>query len=286
MGLSSRVPSTADTGGFVPEVWTNQVIDEMQKNLICWSSFKTELGSGFKKGDTFYFPKTTHVTATEIVIGTKATSTNPFNTSKGTLSVSNYYECPVDIDYMTAFQTQAAMDTFAAIEAAYGVALQIDTSVNTLFSSLGGYSTSAYGSDGQEFTDDIMHYLYETLLEADVPWDGNINLIGDPSMLIDLLKWDKIVAAQYGSIGSVSNGTIGKNVYGATVKITNNLTAATTGSYGVLAHKDAIAGVMQIKTPWKKEFEELHQTRYQAEALWGVAEYRDDFGVPFFTRKA
>lgn len=285
MGLSARVPSTADTAGFVPEVWTNEVIDEMKKELVCWSSFWTDDVEGFKKGDTFYFPKTTHVSATEVVIGTKANSTNPFNTSKGSLSISNYYEAPVDIDFMTKFQTQAAMDTYAAEEAAYAVALAIDTSVNTLFSSLGGYSTSAYGSDGQEFTDDIMHVLYETLLEADVPW-SNISLICDPSTLIDLMKWDKIIAAQYGSIGDVSKGTIGKNVYGAVVKVTNNLTAATTGAYGVLAHKNAIRGVMQMEPSWKEEFKTLHNTRYQAEALWGVAEYRDDFGIPFYTRKA
>lgn len=286
MGLSSRVPSTADTAGFVPEIFTNEVIDEMQNNLVCWNSFKTELGSGYKKGDTFYFPLTTHVTATEITIGTKASSLNPFNTSKQTLSIAYYWEAPVDIDYMTKFQSQSAMDTYAKQEAAYAMAKKIDTTINVLFSSLGGYSTSAYGADGQEFTDDIMHYLYETLLEADVPWDGNISLICDPSTLIDLLKWDKIIAQQYGSIGSVSNGTIGKNVYGATVKVTNNLTAASIGSYGVLAHKDAIIGVMQIQTPWKKEFEELHETRYQAEALWGCAEFRDGFGIPFYTRKA
>jgi len=53
-----------------------------------------------------------------------------------------------------------------------------------------------------------------------------------------------------------------------------------------MLHKRAIASVAQIQNAWVKEFEELHQRRYHSEALWGVVEVQDTFGVPFFTRKA
>jgi len=51
-------------------------------------------------------------------------------------------------------------------------------------------------------------------------------------------------------------------------------------------HKNAIASKVQIDKAWRKEFEELHETRIQAEALWGASEAQDTFGVPFFTRKS
>jgi hypothetical protein len=287
MGISARIPAGADTAGFVPEIYTQEVCDAVENELVCWPAFDTDWGSGLKKGDTFYFGVVNNVTATEVTIGNKAASLDNMTGTKITLSIANFWEAPIDIDTMTSGQSQVSMEKYAKQKGSYAIAKKIDTTINVLFSTLGGYSTSGYGSDGQEFTDDIMLYLYETLREADVPWDSDISLIGDPSTLIDLLKWDKIVATNYANnVGAVTNGKIGKNIYGATVRITNNLTATTTGAYGVLAHKEAIKGLMQLNAPWSKAFEELHNVRYQHEALWGVAEYRDAFGIPFFTRKS
>ena len=128
--------------------------------------------------------------------------------------------------------------------------------------------------------------MTETLNEADVPTD-NRSMIGDPSSLADMLKIDKLVSADYVRRGgNIENGIIGNSVYGFTFRMTNNLMAATNGNYGVLMHKNAIAAKVQIQKSWKKVFEELHNTRYQSEALWGASEHIDSFAVPFFTRKS
>jgi hypothetical protein len=286
MAISARVPAGADTAGFVPEIYTQEVCDAVENELVCWQAFDTSSGTGMKKGDTFFYGVINNVTATEVTIGNKANSLDHSTGTKITLSIDQFWEAPIDVDTMTSGQSQVSLETYAKKKGAYAIAKKIDTTVNALFYGLGGYTASGYGSDGQEFTDDIMLYLYETLRESDVPWDSDISLIADPSTLIDMLKWDKIVATNYANnVGSVTSGKIGKNVYGAMVRITNNLTAATTGAYGVLAHKDAIKGIMQLNAPWVKPFEELHEVRYQHEALWGVCEYRDTFGIPFYTRK-
>jgi len=287
MGLTARIPAGAATAGFIPVVYTQEVCDAVENELVCWGAFDTDWGKGMKKGDTFYFPVINNVTATEVTQGTKAASLDIATGTKITLSIDQFWEAPIDIGVMEDSQSPIDFAPYAKAKGAYAIAKKIDTVVNTLFYNLGGYTTTGYGADGQEFTDDIMLYLYETLRESDVPWDSNISLIGDPSMLIDLLKWDKIVATNYANnVGSVTSGVIGKNIYGATVRITNNLKAATTGSYGVLAHKEAIKGLMQINAPWVEVYKALHEVRYQHEALWGVCEYRDTFGIPFFTRKA
>jgi hypothetical protein len=257
----------------------------MKKNLVCWDAFDTSWEKELTKGATLDLPVTNHVTATEVVIGTKGSALDPFATAGKQITVAYYYEAPVDIGYMTKRQTQSDMESVAVGEAAYAIGVTMDTSVATLFSTLN--SSSVYGSDGQTLSDDILLAIKETLDEADVPMDSDRSLIIDPSGLVDILKIDKFVAAEYGKMADVSNGKVGRSpIYGCMVRVTNNLVAASTGAYAVMAHKKAIAGAAQIQKSWKKEFEELHETRYQSEALWGVGEVRDNFGVPFYTRKA
>jgi hypothetical protein len=288
MSLSARTPTTLDTNKFVPEIWSKTVEEAAKSNLVAWDAINTQWRSDLTKGDTLYISKTNTVTATEVEVGTKASALNPFNKTAVTLSIDQWYEAPVDIDDMSDFQSQVDLEKYAALEAAYAIKVKIDSTVCDLFSSLGSYSTSAYGSDGQTLSDDILIYLKETLDEADVPFSDR-SLIIDPSGLADILKIDKLVSADYvARQGAIENGVIGNSVYGCVVRVTNNLTAvsAGTGSYAAMLHKKALGGAAQIQRSWVERYPELHQTRFQAEALWGVTEVRDDFGVPFYTRLA
>jgi len=287
MALSDRTPTTADTNLFVPKLYCQRVIDAAKSELVAWDAISSEWRNDLVKGNILYIPKTNTVTASEVVVGTKGAALNPMNTTGVTLTINQWFQAPVDIDYMTLKQTQVDAEEIATTEAAYAIKVKMDSTVCALFSSLGGYSTSAYGTDGQTLTDDILLYLKETLDEANVPMvTADRSLICDPSALVDILKIDKLVAADYVKIGAVENGIIGNSVYGCVVRVTNNLTAASTGSYGVMLHKKAIASAAQIDTAWVKEYEDLHQRRYHSEALWGVVEAQDTFGIPFFTRKA
>jgi len=286
MALSARVPSGADTNKFIPKLYCNRIIDAAKSELVAWDAISSEWHNDLVKGDILYIPKTNVVAATEVVVGTKGTSLDPFATAAVTLTINNWYEAPVDIDYMTLRQTQADMEGGASKEAAYAIDKKIDSTVCALFSSLGGYTNAAYGTDGQTLSDDILIYLKETLDEADVPMvTADRSLICDPSALADMLKIDKLVAADYVKIGNVQNGIIGNSVYGCRVRVTNNLTATTTGAFGVMLHSRAIASAAQIDTAWVKEYEDLHLRRYHSEALWGVVEAQDTFGIPFYTRK-
>ena len=286
MALSTRVPSGADTNKFIPKLYCNRIIDAAKSELVAWDAISSEWRNDLVKGDILYIPKTNVVAATEVVVGTKGTSLDPFATAAVTLTINNWFEAPVDIDYMTLRQTQADMEGGASKEAAYAIDKKIDSTVCALFSSLGGYTNAAYGTDGQTLSDDILIYLKETLDEADVPMVlADRSLICDPSALADMLKIDKLVAADYVKIGNVQNGIIGNSVYGCRVRVTNNLTATTTGAFGVMLHSRAIASAAQIDTAWVKEYEDLHLRRYHSEALWGVVEAQDAFGIPFYTRK-
>lgn len=293
MALATRVPSNADTAGFLPEQWSAKIIDAMQNLLVCWDAFDTDQWrTDLKKGDKLYIPMTTHIAALEVVIGTigAAASVSKDITSGMTaksITIDQWYEAPVDVDEMTALQSQVDWAGEIQKEMAYAIAKNMDTYINTLFYSLGGYTTTGYGSDGQTLTDDLLLAIKEVLDEADVPQDGNRSLIIDPSALVDLLKIDKFISTQYATAGKIEKGVIGSSpIYGCTVRVTNNLKAATTGAYGVMAHKKAIGGISQMQDTWREEHKAYHITRYNQEVLYGAGELRDDFGVPFFTRKA
>jgi len=284
MALSARTPTTAKTYYYVPAVYSKRVEEAVKSNLVAWDSIDSTWETELVKGDTLYIAKSNTVEASVVVVGTKGTALNPLNTSGVTLSIDQWYQAPVDIDYMTIRQTHNNPEGIAVTEAKYAISVVMDTSVCTLFSTLGGYSTSGYGADGQTLDDNILLAMIEVLNAANVPTTDR-SLILDPSSLTDMLKIDKFIAAQYVSIGAVTNGVIGKSpIYGCTVKMTNNLVATTTGAYGCLLHKKAIAGAAQIMNSWTKEYEDLHQRRYHSEALWGVVELNEYWGVPFFTR--
>jgi hypothetical protein len=292
MSITARTPTTLDTNKFIPEIFANNLVDALHSKLVALDAIDHSWESNLSKGDTLYITKSNTVTATEVTVGSKASATNPFNTGAVTLSINQFWEAPVDLDTMSNRQTQVQLEAKALIEALYAVKKKVDSTVCDLFSSLGGYSSSAYGSDGQTCSDDILIYLMETLDEADVPDEsGDRSLMIDPSAMADLLKYDKFTQNIYvGNTDAVKNGKIGGNhpIYKCQIRQTNNLTAATTGNYACMLHKTALTGAIQI-TPantWMHWYKELHQVRFQSEALWGVVELNDERGIPFYTRKS
>lgn len=283
MSLSARTPSAADTAGFVPEVWSNLVLDAVHNQLVCWNAIDGRWTVGQKKGDTVNIGVLNTVTATEVVVGTKASSLDIATGSKKQLVMNQWYEAPVDIDTMTIAQSQIDWQSQAQKEGAYAIAKNMDTYVATLFSALAGGSVA--GSDGNTVDDELLLSLKQYLDEADVPMDNDRYLIIDPSALVDLLKIDKFIQAQYVTTGAVANGKIGTTpLYGCNVLVTNNLTAATTGAYGVMMHRRAIAGAAQIMDTYVLPYPDLHQVRYSTDVLFGAVEVRDTFGRAFYTR--
>ncbi len=139
--------------------------------------------------------------------------------------------------------------------------------------------------DGQTFTDDILIAMMEVLDEADVPKIGR-SLVGDPSTMADIYKIDKFVRLDFQNTQVVATGNIGQ-LYGIPVFISNNLTAASTGNYGVLIHTDAIGLVIQdgpTVEAWREH--KRHSDIINVSAMWGEDEVRDAFGIPFYTRKS
>lgn len=272
----------AITGKFIPEIFSQTVIQAVQSNLVVvdsvWHEFQDDLAFGYKVN----IPVTASVAATEVTPGTEPTPDDAIGSPKS-LTVDKWYQCTLEYSEMMDIQNRPDYLDAAANQAAYAVTAKMDTDLGGLFSTLA--NSVVQGSDGQILTDDIILALMQYLDEGDVP-EGDRVIICDPSSKVDLLKIDKFVRNDYVREPVVPTGKFGM-IYNMMVRITNNLTVASTGNYGVMMHRHALAFVAQrlprarrIPKPW--EF----VVKYTVDAIYGIAEVRDTFGKSFYTRSS
>ncbi|GAF71167.1 unnamed protein product, partial [marine sediment metagenome] len=139
---------------------------------------------------------------------------------------------------------------------------------------------------GSAVTDQVLIDCVEDLDEAGAPEPNRVWGF-DPSVKADLLKIDKFVRIDYFAGDTIPTGAFRKDVYGAPILITNNLTVKSTGNYGVYMHKDALAIIVQENMTVDRVEQPLkHQLTINTTALWGVGELREDWGLPVMTRLA
>ena len=265
---------------FVPSVYSKDVLMHTMSNLVCASAFTHRYENDLTIGSTCYIPVMTEGTATEVTPGTEAVSQDA-STTGASITIDQWWYHAAEISPLAKIEEKADYMANAAKSSAYVILKKIDTTVGALFSSL-TTASGAYGSDGQTFTDEIFRGLVQNLDEADVP-DERF-LIGDPSTKYDMLGIDKFVRGDYINGTPTSNGKFGV-LYNANVFITNNLTATTTGNYGVYSHPDAIAVAIQKNMSAKYHdlgWKFIHKVI--TDAAWGVSEIRDTFGQAFYTR--
>ena len=265
---------------FIPEIFSKDVLMHTMSSLVVANAFTHKYQNDLSKGTKVWIPVMTEITSTEVTPGTQPTAQDA-STTAASITVDQWYESTVDASPLARIEDTVGYLEEGAKAAAYAIDKKIDTQVGSLISALSG--SSVYGSDGQTFTDEIFRSLVEVLDTADVPSDGRF-LIGDPSTKYDMLGIDKFVRQDYINGAPTSNGQFGM-LYGAKVYITNNLTAATTGNYGVYAHPAAI-GVALQKNPNSKyhDLSWKFQHIIICDAAWGSAELRDTFGKAFYTR--
>ena len=250
--------------------------------LVVAESVNRSYEDDLQYGSVVNIPVFSEGATSEVTPGTEPTPVDGLGTP-ASLTVNKWFQQTHEISKMSKIQNYPDYFAAAAKSQAYAIAKKIDTDLGALFSALS--SSSVYGSDGQEMGDDILLAIIQGLDEADVPTDDRC-IIGDPSTWVDLLKIDKFVKSDYGAGKVVASGQMGQ-IYGMPFKKTNNLTAATTGNYGVIMHRDALGLVMQanpdakvIPMPWK------FKTNLTTDVIYGVGEIRDTFGKAFYTHKA
>lgn len=271
------------TGKFIPEKFSRDAVMHVKSALVIAKAVNTDYQRDLQYGSVVNIPVFTEGATSEVTPGTVPTPVDLVGTS-ASITVNRWRKIAAEISDMAKIQDFVGYFAGAAESLGYSIAKDVDTYLSTLFSTLA--SSSVYGSDGQTFTDTIFRALVETLDEADVPDDGNRSLIGDSSMKADILDVEKFISMDYVRTPIVPRGLIGQ-IYNVKVFNTNNLTAATTGNYGVLMHKNALGLVIQqnprsqpVRIP--QEF----RTLLILDVIYGAKEIRDVYGKSFYTRKS
>ena len=286
MAISARIPSTLEGDKFIPAIFSKNVLVALKSRLVVVPLVNHTYEAELVKGDTLYIPQTNTTTATEVTVGTEGVNDNVFNTASITLHINQWWERNVSIDTMSKRQSHVDLTRYAEDEIAYAISKKIDSTLCALFSTLN--ASTVRGTDGSAWTDVVMTAAVEEVDEEGIDEDNRV-WVGDPSVRADILGIDKFTKADYFASDAIPTGQFRKNIYGAPLYITNNLTAVSsgTGAYGVYMHRDALAiAISEAFKPVVVEKPLQHQIIVHGEALWGVVELRGLAGVPIYTRLA
>ena len=296
LGTNNVVQSTVNTAGFIPEVWSDEIIAAYKKNLVAANLFKKMSMKG-KKGDVMHFPSPARGSAAVKTASSQVTLIAESGTEK-TVTINQHYEYSRLIEDFAEVQALSSLRRFYTDDAGYALATRIDTSLIQLGrGAQGGAGTAAYdkaylagdGSTlyvdgtnvGTALTDAGLRRAIQRLDDQDVPMDGRF-LIVPPATRNTMMGLARFTEQAFvGDGGTIRNGQIG-DVYGVKVYVTTNADTATTTTTRValLAHPEAFVLVDQlgvrVQTQYKQEY---LGTLLTADTLYGVGELRDTSAV-------
>jgi N4-gp56 family major capsid protein len=288
--------AAVDTQGFVPEVWSDEIVAAYKKSLVAANLFKKMNFKG-KKGDKVYFPAPARGVATAKAVETLVTLQGASGTAIG-VNIDQHYEYSRLIEDLAEVQASSSMRRFYTDDAGYALATNIDTALIKLGRGaqggtagdadydgafLGGNGSTLYvdGSNlGTALTDEGFRRAIQRLDDADVPMDQRYFIIppATRNTMMGLARFtEQAFVGDSSGNNTIRNGQIG-DVYGVKVFVSTNADTATTNTtrIALLFHPEAAVLVEQlgirVQTQYKQEY---LSTLLTADTLYGVGELRD-----------
>jgi len=289
------IKSEADTAGFVPQIWQDEIIAAYKKNLVVANLIKKMNFKG-KKGDSVTFPAPGRGAASAKTVESAVTMQQMTGTGI-TVNIDKHYEYSRLIEDLAEVQALSSLRRFYTDDSGYALATQIDTDLLNNFSKaqagagnatwdkavIGGDGSTNYtsgSSNATAITDAGIRKIIQTLDDNDVPMDGR-SLVIPPVARNTMLGLARFTEQAFvGNGDSIRNGQIG-DVYGVKVYVSTNCPTATGGAriavmfhpeYGVLIEQLGI----RVQTQYKQEY---LATLLTADTLYGVGELRDTSAV-------
>jgi N4-gp56 family major capsid protein len=289
------IKSEADTAGFVPQIWQDEIIAAYKKNLVVANLIKKMNFKG-KKGDSVTFPAPGRGAASAKTVESAVTMQQMTGTGI-TVNIDKHYEYSRLIEDLAEVQSLSSLRRFYTDDSGYALATQIDTDLLNNFSKaqagagnatwdkavIGGDGSTNYtsgSSNASAITDAGIRKIIQTLDDNDVPMDGR-SLVIPPVARNTMLGLARFTEQAFvGNGDSIRNGQIG-DVYGVKVYVSTNCPTATGGAriavmfhpeYGVLIEQLGI----RVQTQYKQEY---LATLLTADTLYGVGELRDTSAV-------
>jgi len=292
--------NTGTAASFIPQIWSDEVIAEYEKNLVLAPLIKKMSMKG-KKGDVIHVPSPIRGNSSQKVA---ETSVNLIADVEDELiiNIDQHWEYSRMIEDITEAQALASLRRFYTSDAGYALARQADSVLFSNGTKLGDGTGTSFansaslepgasgaatitpwggGVPANEFNDQTMRDALQILDDNDVPMMGRFFVI-PPSLCNAIRGIERYNSTDFVNNKGTVNGKIGE-IYGVDVYVSTNVPTpdgVTGARAALLAHKDVYVMAEQIgvrsQTQYKQEF---LSTLYTADRLFGTQCYRPESGV-------
>lgn len=279
--MASNPITKTNLANYIPSIWSQEVLAATENNLVIAPLVDRSYEGYAAVGNKIVVPNLANISANA---ANTAADMTLYDTVQNVtnIDIDKYYDIGVAVDDFNQIQTNPKYFSKVRDKLAYGLAVEIDSSLAALFSA---FSTNTAGTEGSALTIDVMIACYECLNEQNAPSNERA-WIFDPESITDLMGIDYFVRMDYVPDSVSKNGFVGRQIFGAPVYMTTNLTAINTSYHAATyIQREALALVLQM--PPKFEVARLplrHSDALIGECMWGVKEMRDAFGVWIKTR--
>lgn len=264
---------------FIPELWSNDILRIVEASLIIAPRVHNYSAEVKQYGDTIHVP-----TLTEISAAAKSASTDMTFTANTEgvvdIAIDQHYYAAVKIEDIAKIQAKADLMAEYTEAIGYAVSKKMDATLAALAT---GFSQTT-GATNTAITDAVVLTSIQYLDDANAPFT-NRHFVIKPAVKKDILSLDKFVLFQNtGAVNGsarVLNGQLGE-IYGVEIGITTQITQSSSPitNQNMMFHRDAIGLATQESVRVQSQYKlESLATIVAADAIWGVKEMRDTFGV-------
>lgn len=270
--------TTLDAG--IPEVWSKKAIVARENCLVLADLFDRKYEDEMTYGDTLHVLNVGNLSAQTKSANTAIVYETETNTNTD-ITVSTWEYSAVAIETKTKKQALVDVMKLYAPKQGYALGLSIDDVLAGRFDDF----SNTVGTLGTPTTYSDWLRAMQYLDDANVPMEGRFIFIS-PAERKNFMEMEQFINRDYeklqgdGKIPRKDNCRIGTWLGMPVYMSVNAEGSNAAGHDNGMAHKDAVAAVVQIDMPNYHFFDiDYFADKHATEVLYGVAEMRDDHGV-------
>lgn len=297
-GASNVILTNADTAGFVPEIWMDEIFAAKKANIVL-ASLVRKLAVKGKRGNTVNIPVPARGSAVSVTTNSAVTTVTESGTGVS-ISLTAHWQYSRLIEDLVTIQANPSLRKFYTDDAGYALSVAVDNRLFLDAAALNGgsaasnsYTTAVIGGDGTTayvvassnataITDAGIRRIIQFLDDNNFPMTDRFFVIPPVGrrVMMGLARFTE--QAFVGDGNAIKNGKLGM-VYGAAVHVSSNCPTPSVGGgarIGLFAHRDALclAEVLgpRVQTQYKQEY---LATLLTADTIWGSGEIYDAGGL-------
>jgi len=299
-GDDNVILTAADTAGFVPEIWSDEIFAAKKQNLVL-ASLVRRLNVKGKKGNAINLPVPVRGAATAKAADTVVTTIQESGNDVQIL-LTAHWEYSRLIEDVVTIQASPSLRKFYTDDAGYALADVVDTQLFAAAQALNGgtagtnlwegaviagdgttaFVAAAGNANSTAVTDAGIRRVIQILDDNNFPMNDRYMVVPPVGrrIMMGLARFTE--QAFSGNGDPIRNGKLGQ-VYGMAVHASSNCptpSTATTVRIGLIAHRDALvlAEVLgpRVQTQYKQEY---LATLLTADTIFGCGEVYDLGGI-------